>query len=250
MTKRPSSCCWPWSAATRSRMSSFALWNRGPRRACRRGLLVSALHMETCMSKQKILEVQPVPKKGKIFVPFLANCRGILTHWTGKSPRGCPGESCKKHEHPVWKAYGPAQFQLPSTEGHWIPCVFEFTACTVLMTGVNDLRGQCWLLWRTLNHRKKQEVTGHPHCHYDGLTLPPAFNIEATVHRCLKSPEILWDVPPELYMRETAEISDDALEVDPFQQSKETPKTVQVYEGSMGERFRAVSGQPIGNGKK
>lgn len=191
------------------------------------------------------LSIVAVPKQGKLIVRFLCSPRGILTHWVKGRTTPCPGdEQCQRHDYPIWKGYAASQVWVKA-EHFWRPAVFEMTISLVETVGSQDLRGKCYSVQRLKTEYGKKACSGLEIDAGDLGRLPPPFDVEAAVQRLYRTRAILWDIAPDLYLRDTAETSqgDEPFIPGQSEKSEQSPTTASFSE--VFRRNTPLNGKPV-----
>jgi hypothetical protein len=144
--------------------------------------------------------MKPTPEEGQLYVRFLGDVRGILTHRLKKASTACPGvEECPKAIHrgqTRWKGYVAAEWWRDDPYNDWKPCVYEVTANFFALLGGEGLRGQIWRVERQVGEGGFREVTGEMTEEVNPDSLRPEFSVEPCVQTVYQTIWIAWDVAP------------------------------------------------------
>lgn len=109
------------------------------------------------------VKVISVPQGTGIYVKFLGNLRGLLTHWKSGRTVPCSGDdTCPITLHrtaKIFKAYAAVLEWRPDVQ-RWRPAVLEATANLEEYLRGRKLRGEVWILAREKEKEKTSPVKG------------------------------------------------------------------------------------------
>jgi hypothetical protein len=161
--------------------------------------------------RNEFVRVYSVPIGETVYVRFLSDYSGILTHRRGERGYACPGaDSCERSLHrngTIWKGYAAAEMWIPGNPGIWRTITLEITERLAELLPADGLRGQVWELNRCQTGKGKSEVTGVQNSVHDDSELRPAFDFRAPVCRVYHTTEIAWNALPPMPSRVTREES-------------------------------------------
>jgi hypothetical protein len=139
---------------------------------------------------REAVRIVPVPLTGEIAVLFCGPYEGLLVHRHQGRPYGCPGEeSCPLAVHrsrTLWYGYAPVHLWRPQRDD-WLPGVLEITEALDELLRDRRLRGELWMLQRSLGKKKTGPVTGVLLETREDVATPPPFDVRTPLFRLYHS---------------------------------------------------------------
>lgn len=159
-------------------------------------------HVPPPTGTSSAVRVYSVPPSQTVYVRFLADYVGVLTHRKGNRPYACAGKgSCPGPLHSsgtTWKGYAPCEVWATFPDQRWHPIVLEITERLAECLPDDNIRGQVWELTRIDLGRNRSEVVGLLNDIHDAGELRKDVRIEPAVCRIYHTTDILWGVAPPL----------------------------------------------------
>jgi hypothetical protein len=123
-----------------------------------------------------------------VHVRFLAEIRGLPTHYYARRTIACEGAACLPAAHkgrPIWKFYGPAE-AWDEMKRLWNPVVLEVTENLEETLRGRTLRGEVWCLLRSGKTQAKSVVTGFYCETLQETAISRPFDVEPVLQRLFR----------------------------------------------------------------
>jgi hypothetical protein len=207
----------------------------------------------------QFLRVFSVPTKEpvKVYIRFLGDYLGILTHRHKGGPVACPGhDDCPTAVHrsgTVWKGFAPAEYFRGKPHNDYMPCVFEITERLAEILPDQGLRGMLWECWRENLGKGRSQVQAILNDIHTDDELPPEFPIDSPVCRIFHTTEIAWGVKPPLPARiivQPTQARAPVLQCEEKQETRSAASTAEIRRILAERRSQmGLGGKGVSNGQ-
>lgn len=188
-----------------------------------------------------------VPNSGILQVTFLADYRGLWTHFqrlpndSGRAWHCAGSGACRSPVHKngtTWKGYAPVQWLDTHDGTRWIPAVLEVTERMRIHLGDEPLRGTTWNLQRVPYRGKSKEISALLVREVDPRSLRSDVMIQPVVERLYRETELIWDRPPLYSAPQILEVQEIAPQIDVSRATTQATRGPMPFDPNSPKTFR------------